>query len=257
MRSARTLAACAIAIALCFSLSPPPAFSAEIKVLTSGGFASTLKKILPQFQKATQIDVTTSLGASQGSSPNTIGAQLRRGAKPDVVIMSREGLNELIAEGRMLPKSDKDLAQTPLGVAVHAGARKPDIGTIAAFKQALLEAKYFNYSSTSGLYLKNEVFPKLGIADQVLGKAIETIITSEDGRRSEMGIQPASEISNVPGIDFVGLVPRDIQFNSIFAAAIVKDTAQGETARQLIEFLKTDAAKAIIKAGGMDPVDQP
>jgi molybdate transport system substrate-binding protein len=210
---------------------------------------------LPQFQKVTGIAVTTSRGASQGSDPNTIGAQLRRGAKPDIVIMSREGLDELIAEGKILPKSDKDLAQTPLGVAVHAGSRKPDISTVAAFKQALLQAKAVNYMSTSGLYLKHEVFPKLGIANEVSGKTIEALITSEDGRRSEIGIQPVSEISNVPGIDFVGLVPSEIQFNSVFSTAIVLGTTEGEAARQLIDYLKTDAAKAIIKTSGMDPTD--
>jgi molybdate transport system substrate-binding protein len=159
------------------------------------------------------------------------GAQLRGGAKPDVVIMSREGLNELIKERRILPKSNKDLAETPLGVAVHAGSPKPDISTVETFKKALLEAKAFNTSSTSGLYLRDVAFPKLGIADQVSGKVIEGVITSEDGRRSEIAIQPASEISNVPGIDFVGVVPPEMQFNSIFSAAVVQGTAESDTAR--------------------------
>jgi molybdate transport system substrate-binding protein len=250
MRSVRTLIAEAATIVI---VSVSAASCAEIQVLTSGGFAPTLEKILPQYRKATGVAVTTSRGASQGSSPNTIRAQLHGGAKPDVVIMSREGLNELIEEGRILPKSDKDLAETPLGVAVHAGSPKPDISTVETFKKALLEAKAFNTSSTSGLYLKNVVFPKLGIADQVSGKVIEGVITSEDGRRSEIAIQPASEISNVPGIDFVGVVPPEMQFNSIFSAAAVQGTAESDTARQFIQYLKSDTAKAAIKASGMHP----
>ena len=252
MKTGQVLIAYAVTIALAWV---SPASSAELKVLTSGGFAPTLEKILPQFQRATAIAVTTSRGASQGSSPNTIAAQLHRGAKPDVVIMSREGLNDLIEEARILPKSDKDLAQTPLGVAVHAGSRKPDVSTVEAFKKALLATKAFNTSSTSGLYLKNVVFPKLGITDQVLGKVIEGVITSEAGQRSEIAIQPASEISNVPGIDFVGVVPPEMQFNSIFSAAIVQGTAESETARQFIDYLKGDVAKAAIRASGMDPTD--
>jgi molybdate transport system substrate-binding protein len=252
MRSPSALTTYALMI---FALSITPAGSTEIKVLTSGGFAPTLEKILPQFQKDTGIVVTTSRGPSQGSSPNTIAAQLRRGAKPDLVILSREGLNDLIEEGRMLPRSDKDLAQTPLGVAVHAGSPRPDISTIEAFKKALLAAKAFNWSSTSGLFLKNEAFPKLGIADQVNGKALEALITSEDGRRSEIGIQPMSEISNVPGIDYVVLVPPEAQFKSVFSAAIANDTTERVAAERLIEYLKSEAAGTAIRASGMSPAD--
>jgi molybdate transport system substrate-binding protein len=251
MRSVSLAAYAFLISVLCIT----PSTSTEIKVLTSGGFAPTLEKILPQFQKDTGIAVTTSRRPSQGSSPNTIAAQLRRGVEPDVVILSREGLNELIEEGRILPESDKDLAQTPLGVAVHVGSRRPDISTIEAFKKALLEAKAFNWSSTSGLFLKNEVFPKLGIADRVNEKAIEGLITSEDGRRSEIGIQPMSEISNVPGIDYIGLVPPEAQFNSVFSAAIVNGSTERMAAAGLIKHLQSEAAKATIRANGMSPTD--
>ena len=72
--------------------------SAQIKVITSGGFAAPLQDVLPEFEKTTGITVTVGRGPSQGTGPNTIGAQLRRGEPADVVIMSREGLNELIEE---------------------------------------------------------------------------------------------------------------------------------------------------------------
>jgi len=93
-----------------------------VKVIMSGGFATAYRSALPEFERTTGIAVTTGSGASQGNGPETIGAQLRRGVPADMVIMSREGLNDLIAEGRIVAGTDVNLAQTPLGVAVRAGA---------------------------------------------------------------------------------------------------------------------------------------
>ncbi len=86
--------------------SPSPA---QVRVLISGGFSAAYQELLPQFEKSTGITVTTARGASQGDGPTTIGAQLRRGQPADVVIMSREGIAELLAEGRIVTGSDVDL----------------------------------------------------------------------------------------------------------------------------------------------------
>src|SRR5277367_4077353 len=87
-------------------LGLPAASLAQVKVIMSGGFSAAYRELLPEFEKATGITVTTTSGASQGSEPNTIGAQLRRGVPADVVIMSREGLADLIAEGRIAAGTD-------------------------------------------------------------------------------------------------------------------------------------------------------
>src|ERR1700693_1550441 len=92
---------------------------AQVNVIVSGGFSAAYRELLPELEKAAGIRVNTASGASQGSGFNTIGAQLRRGVPADVVIMSREGLDELIAEGRIVVKSDADIAQAPLGVSVR------------------------------------------------------------------------------------------------------------------------------------------
>src|SRR5947208_5451458 len=113
-------------------LALPSALTAQITVLTSGGFVDAYQELRPAFEKAHKVTVTTLRGASQGPGPNTIGAQLRRGVYVDVVIMSRDGLDELIAEGRILPGTQVDLARVPLGVAVRAGAARPQIGTVEA-----------------------------------------------------------------------------------------------------------------------------
>src|ERR1700749_3753093 len=111
---------------------------ATLHVLISGGFSAAYERLLPQFERASRIKVTTGSGASQGSGPQTIAAQLARGVPADVVILSREGLGELIAAKRIVAGTDVDLAQVPVGVAVRAGAAKPDVSTVEAFKQVLL-----------------------------------------------------------------------------------------------------------------------
>jgi molybdate transport system substrate-binding protein len=121
-------------------LSPTPSFG-QLNVITSVGFAAAYNELVPVFQKSTGIIVSTKRFASQGNGPDTILAQLRAGAAADVVIMSKEGLAELLAEGKIIPASAVDLAQTRLGVAVRAGTSKPDISTVEAFRHMLLRSK--------------------------------------------------------------------------------------------------------------------
>ena len=114
-------------------------------------FAAAYQEILPEFEKSNGVTVTTTRGQSQGNGPNAIGAQLRRGVPADVVIMSKEGLSQLITDGKIVAGTDVDLAQTPLGVSVRAGAPKPDIGTVDAFKRLLLHAQSITFpDSTTG-----------------------------------------------------------------------------------------------------------
>src|SRR6516162_7907208 len=128
---------------LIFSTLPfwPFAASAQLNVLISGGFSGAYEQLLPEFERTSGIKVTTGSGASQGTGPQTIAAQLARGVPANVVILSREGLSELIAARRIVAGTDVDLARVALGVAVRAGTPKPDVSTVEAFKQVLLKAK--------------------------------------------------------------------------------------------------------------------
>src|ERR1700760_718523 len=139
----------------------------KLTVIISGGFSLAYHKVLPDFERSTGIAVTTLSGASQGTGPKTIKPQLEAGADVDVVIMSKEGLGELIAIGRIAAGSNAELATVPLGAAVRQGQPKPDIRTVDAFKRAVLGARLVAIpASTSGIFLKDEVFPSLGIADK-------------------------------------------------------------------------------------------
>jgi molybdate transport system substrate-binding protein len=231
-----------------------PSF-AQVKVITSGGFSAAFEKLQPEFEKATGVKVAVSRGASQGSGANTIGAQLRRGVPADVVIMSREGLDDLVAEDRIVAGTDVNLGQTPLGVSVRAGAPKPDISTVTAFKETMLRAKSVTFpSSTTGIYMVEKLFPQLGIGKEMAAKTSDTGVAAVAKGDAEMAIQPVSELLHVPGTEFVGTLPAEIQYISIFSAAIVKGAKDPKGARQLLKFLVSDKAKAAMKETGMDPV---
>src|SRR4029077_15913488 len=153
-----------VTFAIAAMLALPTAAFAQVHVIISGGFSAAYREVLPEFERTTGIKVETTTGGSVGNGPNTIGAQLRRGVAADVVILSREGLSELIGEGRIVAGTDTDLAQSPLGGAVRAGAPKPDLSTVESVKQMLLRAKSVTFtSSTSGVYLMTVLFPRLGI----------------------------------------------------------------------------------------------
>ena len=231
----------------------PSASPAQITVLISGGFSAAYQELLPQFEKSTGITVTTARGASQsgGDGPITISAELRRGRAADVVILSREGLADLIAEGRIVSGSDVDLASVPLGVGVRAGTLRPDISTVNAFKQTLLRAKSIGIQSTSATFLKTKVFPQLGIADTLADKLSGAGAAEVASGRVEMVVLPVSEILPVRGVDLVGTIPADLQFVQVFAAAVVKGTKNPEASKRLIDFLASEKATPTVEKSGM------
>jgi molybdate transport system substrate-binding protein len=236
-------------------LTLPAASFAQLNVIMSGGFAAAYQEILPEFEKSAGVRVTTARGQSQGNGPNAIGAQLRRGVPADVVIMSKEGLSQLIADGKIVAGSDVDLAQTPLGVSVRAGAPKPDIGTVEAFKESLLRAKSITFpDSTTGIYMLTTLFPRLGIASALAGKITHTGVAAVAKGDAEIAIQPVSEILHVAGTDFVGTIPMEIQYVSVFSTAIVAGTKEPESSKRLIAFLASEKARKAITNSGMEPL---
>jgi molybdate transport system substrate-binding protein len=234
------------------------AASAQLKVLISGGFARAYQQLLPEFERTTGIKVATGSGASQGAGPQTIAAQLARGVPADVVILSREGLNALIAAKRVADGTDVDLARTPLGVAVRAGCPRPDVGTVEAFKQLLLAARVVAVpGSTGGIWLMTELFPRLGIAEKInvtatpRGTDATAMVAAGD---VDLAVLPISEILHAAGVDFAGAIPAAIQFDQTFSAAVVAGSNAIERSRRLIEFLASARASEAIRNSGMEPL---
>ena len=230
----------------------------ELNVMISGGFSLAYRSVLPAFERTTGIAVATASASSQGTGPTTMKAQLERGARPDVVILSREGLSELMAAGRIVSGTDMDLARVPIGAAVRIGQPKPDVDTVDAFKRALLDARAIAVpASTSGIFLINDVFPRLGLAEKLsvkVGPRGADATAMVAAGEAAIVLAPVSELVNVAGIDYVGRIPTEVQLLQVFAAAIVAGSDRRDEAKRLIEFLASRSAAAAIAQSGMEPL---
>ena len=222
----------------------PAAASAQLNVLISGGFSGAYEQLL--IERTSGIKVATGSGASQGVGPQTIAAQLGRGVPANVVILSRDGLSELIAAKRIAAGTDVDLARVPLGVAVRAGTSKPDVSTVEAFKQVLLKAKTVAIpGSTSGIWLTTDLFPRLGIAEKINLK-----VTPRGTDATGMVAAGGADLA----VDFAGSIAPEIQFVQVFSAAVVAGSGEIESSKRLIEFLASARASEAIRKSGMEPL---
>ena len=234
----------------------------EIKVMTSGAFTAPLLEVIPEFERTTGHKVATAFGASMGGAPDSIPSRLERGEPVDVVILARPALEALIEQKRVVPGSAVDLVRSIIGVAVRVGAHKPDISSVEALKRTLLEARSIAYSaSASGVYLSTELFPRLGIADQIRGKSrrieserVGAVVARGD---AEIGFQQVSELLPVPGIDYLGPLPEEVQQVTVFSAGIATGARARDAARALIDFLTSRAVVATIRKSGLEPVRLP
>jgi molybdate transport system substrate-binding protein len=237
-----------------------PAYSEEVRVMTSGGTAAAYVALVPQFERATGHTVVT-LATSTGIGPDAIASRVRRGEPVDVIILSRAGIDELVGEGKVVAASRADLARSSIGMAVRRGAPKPDISTVDALKRTLLQAKSVAYSAqVSGIYLSTELFPRLGIGDQMAKKSIRVDV----GRvgavvargEAEIGFQQISELLEVQGVDYVGPLPPEVQRVTVFTAAVVVGARNPDAARALIEFLTSPRGLEVMSKSGLDPISR-
>jgi len=235
------------------------ACAADVKVMISAGFFSVYKELGPAFEKSTGHKLVTTRGPSIGDSPEAIPTRLARGEEADVVIMDGVGVDLLEQRDLARPGSRMPLAESFIGMVVRAGQPKPDISTMDGLRKALLAAKSIAYSdSSSGTYLSTIGFRKLGVADDVAGKTRkvrgppsgEPVAAVVARGEAEIGFQQVPELIDVPGADFVGTVPSDVQPPTLFSGALPKNSQQPDAAIALLRFLSSaDAAGVITKAG--------
>jgi molybdate transport system substrate-binding protein len=239
-----------------------PAAVDDIRVMSSGGFTAAYLVLVPEFERATNNKVETTFGASMGNTPDSIPSRLQRGEPADVVILAASALDDLIKQGKVVAGSRVDLARSSIGMAVRAGAPKPDISSVEALTRTLLRAKSIAYSSSaSGVYLSTELFQRLGIADQIKGKSrridgepVAAVVARGD---AEIGFQQISEILPVPGIDYVGPLPPDVQRVTVFSAGVAAGARKPDAARALITFLASPGAAAAIRKSGLELIKAP
>lgn len=223
---------------------------ATIKVMASAAFREAYLELVPQFERASKHKVTTLWVPSV-----QMMSRLKGGETVDLVILSAASLDELVAAG--IVASRVDLARSGIGIAVRAGAPKPDITSGEAVKRAVLAAKSVVYSTgPSGIYLAG-LFERMGIAAQVKAKLKQVqgepaggVVARGD---AEIGFQQMSELLPVPGIDIVGPLPPDIQQITAFAAGPHVAAAQADAAKALVRFLTAPAAAPVIRKKGMEP----
>ena len=223
----------------------------EITVLSSLATKEAYLELVPQFERRTGRKVTTTWAGTVD-----IMKRMAAGEIYDLVIVSSTAVDDLIKQGKV--KGPRvDLAKTGIGVAVRAGAPKPDISSGTAIKKALLAAKTVGYSTgPSGVYLMG-LFERLGIAAEVKAKTrqvpsggtVGTILASGE---AELGFQQVSELVHVSGVDFVGPLPPEIQHVTVFSAGIHTNAKAPEAARALLDFLIAPAARTVIQKHGLE-----
>ena len=258
--SRRRFARLLIVAGLCLVVVAAAAPADELHVVTSGGFTAAYLQLVPQYEAATHNKLVTEFGPSMGTTHNAIPVRLDRGEAIDVVIMAGPALDELIKQGKVRAGSRVDLVQSKIGMAVKAGAPHPDISTVEALKRTLLAAKSIAYSdSASGVYLSTELFPKLGILDQIKDKMKQIPADPVGGvvatGQFEIGFQQISELRPVKGIDIVGELPPGAQRVTIFAAGIPVTATHPEAAKKLIDWLASPAGYEAIKKSGLEPAN--
>lgn len=228
----------------------------ELVVMTSGTFTAAHLELAVDFERSTNTKVTTAT-TSMGVGADSIPSRLKRGEIADVVIVAADSLEDLIKDGVVIAGSRVDLGRSRIGMAVRAAAPKPDISSVDALKRALLAAKSVAISSSvSGDYFSKELFPQLGIAEQMAAK-----IRRSGGERvgalivrgeAEIGFQQISELLSVTGIDIVGPLPSEAQRVTIFAAGVVAHSRHPDAARAYIRFLASPAASDAVGRSGLE-----
>lgn len=234
--------------------------AAEIRVMISGGFFAAYKTLVPSFEKTSGHRVVTIYGPSMGAAPEAIPNRLARGEAADVVIMAGPALDTLIGQGRVVRESRTDLASSAIGMAVRAGARKPDISSVEAFRQTLLAAPTIAYSdSASGVYLSTVLFKQLGVAEQMQGRRRsipgEPAGTVVARGEAELAFQQISELLPVPGIEIVGPLPDAIQQITVFSAGVPANALAPEAAQAFLRYLVSTAAAEAIRQSGLSPMN--
>ena len=221
--------------------------------MASAAFKEAYLELVPEFEKSSGHKVVT----------NFVGGvdlmrRMKAGESADLVILAAGALDELIQLGKVAPGSRVEVAKSGVGVAVRAGAPKPDISSGAALKQALLAAKSIGYSTgASGTHLL-AMFQRMGIADELKPKLKQAPPGVPVGRlivlgEVEIGFQQVSELLPVAGIDYLGPLPQELQQFTVFAGGVPTGASQPAAAKTLIQFLASPTSAPVIWKSGMEP----
>jgi molybdate transport system substrate-binding protein len=222
-----------------------------IRILSGAAMRTFLNEIVPLFEQAggATVDVEYRL-------TSVLKKEIAEGIAFDIALLPRPEIDELTQAGRIAEGATADVARSTVGLCVRAGAAKPDIGTVRAFKAALLAAKSISYSDgPSGAYV-SDLLGKLGLAEAMKAKTrltsrpvAELIVAGE----AEIGLQQIVAILPVKGADLVGPLPAELQNVIIYAAGLSTGAGEARSARAFVAFTKTPQAGRIMRAKGLEP----
>jgi molybdate transport system substrate-binding protein len=236
---------------LCALIAGRGAMAREITVVSTGGpMPVVMGALIPIFERATGNKVTIKF-----ERVPEIFAQLRDGASIDLVIANEDVIGDLVKSGAIASSSKLMLSR--VGIAVRAGALKPNIASVDALKATLIAAKSVAYSQgASGRHFVS-VISRLGIVNALRPKTIivqgEPVAAAVAAGEVEIGVQQIAELLPVPGIDIVGPLPGDMQKIIVYMAGVPAEGADRDTAETLVKFLTSEAAAQVLKQKGMDP----
>jgi molybdate transport system substrate-binding protein len=234
-------------------VSPTDAAAASIDVLSTLALKGVLVEIADAFYARTGLAFTATY-----RSTNMSLKLIAEGTVADMTIVTREAVEALVRDGVIVAGSTADLAQSGVGIAVKAGAPKPDIGTVDALRRTLLDARSIAFSrhGASGIHFA-DVIARLGIADEVHRKAnISDSYVGEIAARgeAELAVQQISELMPVAGIDIVGPLPGETQKISVFAGGVFRAAKNPDGAKRLIAYLAAPGLAEVLIAKGLEPV---
>jgi molybdate transport system substrate-binding protein len=242
----------ALAIGL-LSLPAQAVLAAELRLIAATPMTGVVKEVGAQFER-------TSGGhtlAMKFVSGPIVKREIDAGASYDVAVSITPVIDALIKEGKLAAETRADVGYAVVAVGVRTGAPKPDISTVEAFKQALLNAKSVAHSATgaSGDHFKG-ILQKLGIVDRMQGKLrpmpADTIAQAVPSGQAEMIVVTASVIV-VPGAELVGPIPAELQFYNTFAAALGSQSRNRDAGQEFVRLLTQPATRPVFKAHGMEP----
>src|SRR3981189_2571281 len=244
MRTIPSLAISGILAVLGMSGLAAPA--AEITVLTGQGVVSAVRDLAPAFERASghKVIISYELGAALMNKINS-------DAPLGIVTHYPDAVDDLAKKGKVLPGTRAVFARAGIGVAVKAGAPKPDIGSTEAFKRAMLAAKSVAYSraGASGLYTA-KLMERLGIADAMAPKTklVDGVPVAEVVAKgeAEIGMQQINVILPVAGVDYVGPLPPELQDYVVFAAGVLAVSKEPDAAKALVRFMSAPEAAPLI-----------
>jgi molybdate transport system substrate-binding protein len=257
--SFRRLSVLALLFCVASALFSQVASADEVKVMISGGFASAYRELGPEFEQTVGFSLVTVWGPVTGATANAIPVRLARGETADVLIVVDHVLDDQIKAGTVQSGSKVDFARSAIGMAVREGEPAPDISTVEALRRTLLAATSIVYpDDANGRYIRNELFRRLGIEQQIDSKCrmlpAERVGSAIANGEAEIGFQQVVELLPVDGVTVVGTLPAALQRYTVFSGGIATSAKNPDGAAALIRFLASPDAAPAIEGSGLEPL---